>query len=120
MIPDIAEFDQQDPSCLRAELAKLRALLAAAGDSQPALSRSLIDSIRGCAAEFDKQQARRHLYIHRDALTRIGHAIVEICAEEIRGLPGWEDVLDRIGNRIAGVGTTNTKREIEDLTGRPR
>ena len=120
MTPDLQPFDQEDPSDLRVELAKLRMLLAASDNV--ALQRSLIDSIRGCAAEYDKQQARRSLYVHKNTMFRWVGELIQTFCDQLQVLS--EDQRNSIIDNVVFWMTDernapeNDPAEIKALTGR--
>lgn len=123
MTPELEPFDQTDPSDLRCELAKLRSMLALAAGNIP-LERSICDSIKGLAAEYDKQQARRSLYVHRSAMMRWAQLFAGVVTTELNQLP--EEQRDEITDRILawlrdpGNAPGNDPGEVKALTVRER
>ena len=121
MHPDLVPYDQEDPSDLRVELAKLRSILAAS-EASPAFQRAICDSIKSCAAEFDKMQARRSLYVHRSAMLRWMGDFVQVINGQLNVLP--EEQRDAIVDNLVAWMTDsrnapgNEPGEIKALTGR--
>jgi hypothetical protein len=114
----LKEFDADDPACLRRELALCRYLLEQAGQSKNhGLSVSLLSVIGRLAKEYDCQQARRNLFLHRATVMRLAAEMVAILVDEVRGLPNWEDRIDSLNRRLMLTIETaaNTKKEIEEI-----
>ena len=112
-----------DPADLSRELALCRLLLEqAASSGNNGLSATLLGTIARLAKEYDAQQARRSLFLHRDAILRFANDVVRIVNEEFRGADGYENRIDSVVLRLTdSLGSiTNTSKEVEDLTGRAR
>jgi hypothetical protein len=109
------------PSDLTAELGKLRQLLTES-EGSPALQRSLIDSIRGCAAEYDKQQVRNGRMLSREAVMRFVTDFVNVVNDALDVLPTGqrETIVDDILGRLPALldASQNRPDEVRAIIGR--
>jgi hypothetical protein len=105
-----------NPSNLDRELELARELLEQA-KGNPSLERQILETVGRLSALRDKHEVLEHNYLHRSAVMRLGELVVQAVVEELQGIDGWEDIVDRIGQRLipAIQGVTNTPTELRRI-----
>lgn len=99
----LTELSRGDPSDLRDEIALCRYLLeSAANESSPAAIALL--QTAGKLAQADlANRLRIGDLLAREQVVRIARELCSIVSDELQVLPGFEDILDRVADRIGQV-----------------
>jgi hypothetical protein len=107
----LAELSEGDATDLRDELALCRYLLeSAAQQSSPAAIALLQTAAKLSQADVQNRLRSRDL-MDRDEVMRVARELCSIVSDEIQVLDGYEDVLQRVAERI---GVVMARPQLED------
>jgi len=96
----LAELSQGDVSDLRDEIALARLLLESAASQNSPAAIALLQTLGKLSAVDLQNRLRTHDLLTREEAMRFAQELCSIVSEEIKTLDGFEDVLQRIAERI--------------------
>jgi hypothetical protein len=109
-----AEFSQGDASDLGDEVALCRYLLESAANQQSPAAIALLQTLGKLSAVDVQNRIRCRDLLDRDEVIRIARELCSIVSDEIQTLDGYEDVLQRIAERVED--TMKARPRLEDHT----
>ena len=96
----LAEMSQGDGSDLRDEIALCRLLLESAANQQSPAAVALLQTLSRLSVADLQNRLRRHDLLSREEAMNFARELCEVVTQEIKTLDGYEDVLERIAERI--------------------
>jgi hypothetical protein len=97
----LAELSQCDATDLRDEIGLCRLMLESAANDRSPAAIALLQTLGKLSAADLQNRIRRHDLLTREEALKFVQEMCAIVSEEIQTLDGFEDVLDRIADRIA-------------------
>jgi len=113
-------FRTDDPANLADELDLARLQLEKAiNDKNQGAATAWATIVTRLAKTHDEAQARRSMFLHRDAVLRICGQLVQLITSDYKalGIAGWEERVEALTHRMGRTieGTVNSQEEIKEL-----
>ena len=96
----LAELSQCDATDLRDEIGLCRLMLESAANERSPAAIAFLQTLGKLSAADLQNRIRRHDLLTREEVLRFVQDVCSIVSEEIQTLDGFEDVLERIADRI--------------------